>query len=228
MLKNVGGWYPLIKTLIQKYDREAAMVYGVVWGFSNMGDEECWASQQTIAHEAGMSTQTVHRRLETLVADGYLKATPRLGDVTHYEPTSKIRVKVIFAQDTSDSQSAPPDSQSDLPLTNSQTIKRVNKITNITIPSGCSIDTPGEAYLFVKLGEVKKSQGRSFKPLWQNVAQREQFRAAEDKLGKDGLRNAIDRALRTNITALPRIVGYVVKMADVKKTNEPQVREGYV
>jgi hypothetical protein len=129
-LKDVGGFYPVIKALIQEFDRETALVYGVVWGYSNMKDEDCWASESTIAREAGMGVSTVSTRLDKLVEFGYLTKQSELGHTTHYEPTSKIRINLSFVKETSlpDTEGSLPDN--DVPRCETTTIKRVNRLTN--------------------------------------------------------------------------------------------------
>jgi hypothetical protein len=134
-LKEVGGWYPLIKSLVQQYDRETALVYGVVWGFANMRDTTCWASQQTIADEAGMSVSTVYRKLIVLVDNGYLVAGKQLGNVTHYAVTDKIRIKIDFVETPICAVAETPITETEGSVTKTEegtserpTIKRVNKI----------------------------------------------------------------------------------------------------
>jgi hypothetical protein len=220
-----GGFYPVIESIVQKHGLTTAMVFGVVWRACQGDKGVCYMSNESIGNACGKDDRTAQRHLDVLVTDGYLteRAT---GRTKRYYDTGKAGLAIVAIETTPDKTSGLVGQNVRSEQTKSPTIKELSKESNITtIPSGCSIDTPGEAYLFGKLSEIKKSKGWKKVEAWQNPIQREQFRAAEETLGKDGLRNAIDRALRGNITALPRIVGYVVKMADVKKAT-PQNNGG--
>jgi len=73
-----------------------ALVYGAVWAYSQMAQQVCNASVDTIAERISVSRKTAERKLKALCKDGYLiDLTP---DVTHaphtYICSNKVSISV--------------------------------------------------------------------------------------------------------------------------------------
>jgi len=72
-LDNVGGWIPVIESILQKHGSSCALVYGVVWRFSQMKAQSCYASQEKIGEIIGMTRRTVNSCLKELIENEYLE-----------------------------------------------------------------------------------------------------------------------------------------------------------
>jgi DnaD/phage-associated family protein len=90
------GFTPAPDVLSKKYGPVTALVYGIIWRFSQMDDEVCRASIERIASELGTSKHTVERRIKTLEYDGYVKdLTPTRRNMPHeYIPTGKLEMRM--------------------------------------------------------------------------------------------------------------------------------------
>jgi len=79
---------PLFDTVIQRHGYLAAMVFGLVWRYSQMRDGICRAAVNTLAARLVLSRSTVIRQLDLLVQAGLLKDhTPHLRNHPHtYRP----------------------------------------------------------------------------------------------------------------------------------------------
>lgn len=90
---NNGGWYPIIRDLVWRYDSETAMTYGVVWRMCQRRYRICYASLETITIWTGLGQSTVQRRLKILIEGGYIILIHR-GRTNVYEDTGKAGLDI--------------------------------------------------------------------------------------------------------------------------------------
>ncbi len=107
---------PLSRCIARECGSTAAVVWGVVWRYCQMPGGLCWASQATIAREAGLRRETVNRQLRRLVEAGYLEdlSPDSPGRTRIYADTGRARIgkRTLSPQDepdTCDRQSQPTD-----------------------------------------------------------------------------------------------------------------------
>jgi hypothetical protein len=231
-LDGVGRWSPLIESLVKRFGRNTAITYGVIWGYANMEDGYCRASHNTIGNVGGISRAAVQRSVIDLVANGYITEKHTLGEPTKYWITDRIKMRIVMV----DQGSTCIVEQQDLhhgdttPVSQSDTNRTVNRIEKNPSPKPASADTypntNGAIYLFAQLEKIYRSIGRTAPKHFKNVVQREVFEAIEAKHTKDSIRGAIDTTISTGITALPRLISYVAKIAP--PVQQDHDREGYV
>lgn len=104
VLAEVRGYTPLIDSIVQKHGVMVAAVFGRMWRYTQMSSGICYAKQQTIADELGLTRVTVNTHIATLVADHYLKdLTPDLINQPHqYADTGKAGLKVLISAEEDD------------------------------------------------------------------------------------------------------------------------------
>lgn len=88
-LKN---YVPILNELIQKYDIVTACVWGKIWSYCQLKNGYCRASQSTIAKELNISSRTVMRSIQKLIAGKFLEDTNpdkknKEGIARHYKVT---------------------------------------------------------------------------------------------------------------------------------------------
>ena len=96
VLAQVDGFTPIIDSLVEDVGIIAAAIFGRMWRFCQMENGVCHASIATIAAELHLSTRTVIRHSDNLVAKGYLKdLTPDLRNAPHiYADTGKAGLSI--------------------------------------------------------------------------------------------------------------------------------------
>lgn len=99
ILAEVDGWTPVIDTVLQDTSPAAAVVFGRMWRYCQMKDGVCWATQETIATETGLSRQTVYEHIKTLEQKGYIEdLTPELRNKPHtYRDTGKAGLHLVVS-----------------------------------------------------------------------------------------------------------------------------------
>ncbi len=88
------GFNPAPDVIRDTIDPLAAMVFGVVWRFSQMGRGQCDATLETIAKRAGFGTTAVRERLRALEAGGWIAAETRPGRPTIYHDSGRWVLQV--------------------------------------------------------------------------------------------------------------------------------------
>jgi DNA-binding Lrp family transcriptional regulator len=63
---------PCFNHLLSRYGPVTAAVYGKIWLYERMRHKECWASQERIAKELGLSRNTANRHISKLLKDNYI------------------------------------------------------------------------------------------------------------------------------------------------------------
>jgi len=123
IVQEVSGFVPVFDVLLEKYDDHiTALVFGRRWQYCRMKDGVCSASLDRIAKDLKISSATVMRHTEKLVADGYLiDLTPNLRNVPHeYADAglvvmrSQLTAQTVSQRNTSISQRNATVSQSQL------------------------------------------------------------------------------------------------------------------
>jgi len=94
-MSRVYGFTPTPDAVIDDIDTAAAVVFGVVWRYCQMRDGHCNASLLTIAARSGYSINTVRRRLDDLVSNGWLAKSSREGESTIYKDTGKWSINLV-------------------------------------------------------------------------------------------------------------------------------------
>ncbi len=94
ILANVGGFIPVIESLVAELGHMPALVFGVVWNFCQMEDGVCTASQDRIGERCGISGRRARDHLETLAEAGYLAKTVKPGVGVIYYDTGKAGLVV--------------------------------------------------------------------------------------------------------------------------------------
>lgn len=122
---------PAADELLQKYnDGWTALVYGKVWRYWDWSGS-CEAAQKRIAFEIGCSDRTVRNKLAILEKDGYIKKTANEpGKPVRWVPTGKLDFGVVVGTYTPESDSDPPESDSDLTPESDSDKERFKKILN--------------------------------------------------------------------------------------------------
>ena len=95
VLSEVGGFVPLIDQLVKKYGLTTAAVFGRMWGYCQMSDRACRASQTHIANDLCLCVRSVQYSIIELIEGGYLEdTTPELKNCPHtYRDTGKIKIR---------------------------------------------------------------------------------------------------------------------------------------
>ena len=75
VLAEVSGWTPVIDDVAKDVGVTAAVIFGKVWRYCQMSDGKCWASQERIADELGLSRHCVLDNIKLLIERGYLTDT---------------------------------------------------------------------------------------------------------------------------------------------------------
>ena len=102
---SISGFTPCPDVLIDQYGHTAALVWGKVWRYCQMGDGVCRAATERLCKELGMTDKTLARHLRTLEIGGYVKdTTPNLRNRPHsYRDTRKLSLKISVAMDETSS-----------------------------------------------------------------------------------------------------------------------------
>ncbi len=112
MIKN---FTPVLDTIVENHDVLTAVVYGRVWRYCQMETGKCFASQEKLADDLGVSIKTIERRLKLLVKRDYLiDLTPERRNKPHeYKPTGRAGIKLeASAFDTTESLTGTSESHS--------------------------------------------------------------------------------------------------------------------
>lgn len=95
ILTDVVGWTPVIDSVAIDVGITGAVIFGKIWRFCQMADGECWASQERIASELGISRHTVLDAIKSLVAKGYIEEVESTQRRTNtYRDTGKAGIKI--------------------------------------------------------------------------------------------------------------------------------------
>jgi hypothetical protein len=97
ILTEVEGWTPLIDDITKAMGITISAVFGRVWRYCQMESEVCYASQQTIAGELGITRETVSRSCKALVEAGYLEEVDAVGFTKTYRDTGKAGFKMVMS-----------------------------------------------------------------------------------------------------------------------------------
>ena len=88
---EIRDFTPCLDELVTKYGLSIAAVYGKVYRYSQMEEEECFAGQERIGEELALSRGTINRHLQLLEREGYLRKV-RTGRTNHYVTTEKAGI----------------------------------------------------------------------------------------------------------------------------------------
>ena len=70
---RLRGFTPLIDEVVENHSLICAVVLGTIWRYTEMGNnEECYATQQTLADKCGQSISTIYRYTKELEEAGYI------------------------------------------------------------------------------------------------------------------------------------------------------------
>ena len=106
MLRDVGGFTPVIDCLIPLVGLNGAATYGAMWRFANNVAGVCYASQRRIARRVGVSRYTVNKYIAILCQAGLLHdLTPDRHSSVH---TYAVVGKEIMAEQSDSSQPLRP------------------------------------------------------------------------------------------------------------------------
>ena len=94
VLADVGGFTPVIDTIVDELGFICANVFGVIWRYCQMSDGKCTASQSKLAEKLGVSVHTVQRHAERLINSGYLRAVVKDGIGIEYYDTGKAGLRI--------------------------------------------------------------------------------------------------------------------------------------
>ena len=94
VLADVGGFTPVIDTIVEELGFLCAGVFGVIWRYCQMGDGKCTASQSKLAEKLGLSVSTIKRCAEKLVTAGYIKSIVKEGVGVEYYDTGLAGLKI--------------------------------------------------------------------------------------------------------------------------------------
>lgn len=73
ILSEASGFTPVIDGVLDELGSDAALVFGVIWRYCQMGSGVCYASLETIANRLKKERKYVIRHLTVLVKHGFLK-----------------------------------------------------------------------------------------------------------------------------------------------------------
>ena len=85
-----GRYFPTPEVIVQKHGQSAAVVWGIIFGLSQIPQKKgglgyCNAARETIASKAGVSKRTVIYKIDILVKDGWLEdLTPNRTHKPHH------------------------------------------------------------------------------------------------------------------------------------------------
>lgn len=98
-MKKSKGFTPASDYLIARYGEPLiALVYGKVWRFWDWKGS-CFAAQETIGNQLGVSPKTVGRRLAILEKDGFIKRVSKTkGTTVEWIPTGKISFRTTVEE----------------------------------------------------------------------------------------------------------------------------------
>ena len=94
VLADVGGFTPVIDSIVEELGFICANVFGVIWRYCQMSDGMCKASQSRIAEKLGLSVSTVKRCAEKLVEAGYLRSIVKKGVGVEYYDTGLAGLRI--------------------------------------------------------------------------------------------------------------------------------------
>jgi len=103
ILAEVGGWTPVMDSVVNKVGPMTAMVFGTVWRRCQLKDGVCTASQETLAKTLQMSRQSINKHIAILIKHGYLRSEKSEYGTLKLIDTGKACIKVtITATEESD------------------------------------------------------------------------------------------------------------------------------
>jgi hypothetical protein len=127
IVTEVSGFIPVFEVVLHHYkDYMTALVFGRMWQYCNMSDGVCKASLERIGGDLEISSVTVMRHAEKLVADGYLiDTTPDRRNAPHeYLDGRKVEMKSRITAGMTKSNATVINSKAS--VINSQLIKQDN------------------------------------------------------------------------------------------------------
>src|SRR3990167_7130589 len=102
MSKSVlTNFTPAIDSMVRELGSITALVYGRVWRYCQGEYGECFASQETIAKELGLSRKCINQHVGRLVKAGYLTETNKAGVTKTLRDTGMAYIKLEISEDTS-------------------------------------------------------------------------------------------------------------------------------
>ncbi|MDR3577046.1 MAG: helix-turn-helix domain-containing protein [Anaerolineaceae bacterium] len=82
--KNRALWTPIYDEIVQKHGIITAAVFGIIWRYSQMRDQVCRASINSLADKLGVNRLTVIRHINLLLAEGLIQdRSPRYRNRPH-------------------------------------------------------------------------------------------------------------------------------------------------
>jgi hypothetical protein len=144
-LSKVGGYYPVIESIIRETSVMTAIVFGVAWRYCQMVTGFCTASQVTIGEILGLDRHTVAKHLAILVEKGYFTTTTGEKGAIYYHDTGKPNITEVMVNNLPDDgkkvtrswhKSYHPDGKKPATIkeSNRNTIKDIIKETPLNIP----------------------------------------------------------------------------------------------
>lgn len=192
-----------------------ALVFGAIWRHTQKRYHVCFATQSTLARQAGICIRSIRYHIRRLEGLGYVEdTTPDLRNRSHYyRITEKGWLLASRAGDEkTHRQKLPPDSSAK--VTDEETLQETSlkkSLPDDLIPQKLKAATPEAVKLFSILAEEFEVIGQPAPLCFENLAQKRKFEAAEDRLnGSTAL--AIESAiLSIKPLTLQGIVNYAAR-----------------
>ena len=156
VMSKVGGYTPVVDSIIQKHGLITAAVFGRAWRYCQMTDGICKASLGTIAKRLNLSSKTISRSIQILCNDGYMTdLTPDIIGKPHtYADTGKaeLKINISFGDDEDDNE----------PGTQSPGSKSTDSESVVNAKSADSESVKDRGIKEIYSGEKKISPNRPF------------------------------------------------------------------
>lgn len=97
------GFSPAPDEIVKLYGPACAVVFGKIWRYCQMREGKCRASIETICTELGMSRNTVHGHIQTLLENEYIRdLTPENNGLPHeYIDNGRFKMRLTVERATS-------------------------------------------------------------------------------------------------------------------------------
>jgi len=150
----------LSEEIVKKHGFYAAIVYWIVCQYCEMDTGRCFASQETLADDIGLSRQTVNKYLQILVNDGYLIVCQKLANGNIYADSGKVHLVSVIRMENQAYKDVGENDKSvneiDRAVKSTDTIKlntiKLNKLN------------PNKALFLAKSKDLSKNRVRSTRP----------------------------------------------------------------
>jgi len=209
IVTEVSGFIPVFEVVLHHYkDYMTALVFGRMWQYCGMSDGVCKASLEKIGNDIEVSSTTVMRHAEKLVADGYLiDTTPDRRNAPHiYMDGGRVVMKNRISAGMPESRpsiikSKPTVINSDASIINSQLIKQDN--TKIKQDNTAAAD----------FGDICKVYTDNIGMLTPMIS--DELKDIADTYPAGWFGDAVKEAVKNNV----RKLNYVKKILESWKTN---------